>query len=155
MGPDRSAPGETSGDHDRFVAHGLALVDAVDVAIEEWVVAAVRARAHGLDEQAADAAARCRHDIVPRLRALVVLDLDSQPTTPLEILRNAGSYPTAVLAAAGVAPIRRDDFDERRDPDDVYGVAPVAFADLGAAVGAAGIVWGAAKAHVHLARRRR
>ena len=144
MGPDRSAPGETSGDHDRFVAHGLALVDAVDVAIEGWVVA-----------QAADAAARCRHDIVPRLRALVVLDLDSQPTTPLEILRNAGSYPTAVLAAAGVAPIRRDDFDERRDPDDVYGVAPVAFADLGAAVGAAGIVWGAAKAHVHLARRRR
>jgi len=74
--------------------------------------------------------------------------------TPLEILRSAAAFPTAVLLSAGVEVARRDDLDVRRDPDDVYALAPATFADLGPEAGDAGIAWGAAKAHVHLARRR-
>ena len=59
-----------------------------------------------------------------------------------------------VLADAGVPPIVRDEFEERAFPDDVYGLAPASFADLDPALREPGLVWGAAKAHVVLARRR-
>jgi hypothetical protein len=60
-----------------------------------------------------------------------------------------------VLRAAGVPPIVRDEFDERAFPDDVYGLIPAAFADIDASLYEPGLVWGAAKAHAHLVRRRR
>jgi hypothetical protein len=60
-----------------------------------------------------------------------------------------------VLVEAGVAPVRRDPHAERLFPDDVYDLAPAAFADLDPSVHEPGLVWGAAKAHVVLARRRR
>ena len=44
---------------------------------------------------------------------------------------------------------------ERAFPDDVYDLAPASFADVDPALHEPGLVWGAAKAHVHLARRRR
>jgi hypothetical protein len=49
--------------------------------------------------------------------------------------------------------VERDDAEARLHPDDVYGLVPAAFADLGPEVHDAGLVWGAAKAHVHLRRR--
>ena len=61
----------------------------------------------------------------------------------------------AVLRAAGASPVPRDDFDVRNFPDDVYGLSPATFADVDPALHEPGLVWGAAKAHVHLARRRR
>jgi hypothetical protein len=50
--------------------------------------------------------------------------------------------------------VRRDEFDERADPDDVYALAPAAFADVDESLTGPGIAWGAAKAHVHMARYR-
>ena len=64
-------------------------------------------------------------------------------------------YPTAVLVGAGVPPVERDEFTERRFPEDVYDLAPATFADLDPSLHEPGLTWGAAKAHVHLARRRR
>jgi len=64
-------------------------------------------------------------------------------------------HPTAVLAAAGVPTVRRDRVAERLLPDDVYDLAPAAFADVAPELHEPGLVWGAAKAHVVLARRRR
>jgi hypothetical protein len=43
----------------------------------------------------------------------------------------------------------------RSFPDDVYDLTPASFADVDPALHEPGLVWGAAKAHVHLARRRR
>jgi hypothetical protein len=37
----------------------------------------------------------------------------------------------------------------------VYDLTPASFADVDPALHEPGLVWGAAKAHVHLARRRR
>jgi hypothetical protein len=60
-----------------------------------------------------------------------------------------------VLRAAGVPPVRRDEFAEHAFPDDVYDLAPASFADVDPSLHEPGLVWGAAKAHVHLSRRRR
>jgi hypothetical protein len=72
----------------------------------------------------------------------------------LSILRRAVRYPTGVLRSAGVPPIVRDAYDERHFPDDDYGLTPLAFADVGPTLHDAGLAWGAAKAMVHLERRR-
>ena len=89
-----------------------------------------------------------------RSAALLATDVDEQRANPLAVLRSAVRYPTAVLAAAGVPPVVRSEFDERAFPDDVYGLAPATWADLDPALQERGIVWGAAKAHVVLGRRR-
>jgi hypothetical protein len=153
-------------DDEALSAYGAALADAVDEVLAAWVVrcvdrvllawqdaggvgsfAAVRdaARAAGDDARA---------EVVPALRALLARDVDDQTVNPLTLLREAVRYPTAVLAAAGVPPVVRDEFDERAFPDDVYGLKPATFADVDPALHERGLEWGAAKAHVHLARRR-
>jgi hypothetical protein len=64
-------------------------------------------------------------------------------------------HPTQVLAEAGVPPVERDEHAARLFPDDRYDLAPATFSDLDEALHEPGLVWGAAKAHVVLARRRR
>ena len=93
-------------------------------------------------------------DVAPRVRALLELDVDSQPTGPLAVVRTVVVHPTRVLAGAGVPPVERDEFAERAFPDDVYDLTPGSFRDLGENVHEAGLRWGAAKAHMTLARRR-
>jgi hypothetical protein len=61
---------------------------------------------------------------------------------------------TAVLREAGARPVARDEFGERSFPDDVYDLSPATWTDVDPALHEPGLVWGAAKAHVHLARRR-
>lgn len=136
-----------------------ALADACVAALGPWVVGAIE-RAAGpaaasLAPQAAAVGGRCAAEIGAELRALLALDIDRQRTTPLAVLRGACRYPTAVLAAAGIAAPARDPFDERSNPDDRYGLGPSTWADLGPEVGELGIAWGAAKAHLHLRRHRR
>jgi hypothetical protein len=103
-------------------------------------------------------AARAGADAVaavePVLRELLATDVDDQRTNPLAILRSAVGHPTAVLRQAGVPAVDRDAQAAAMFPDDVYDLGPAAFADLGPAVHEAGLAWGAAKAHVVLARRR-
>ncbi len=91
----------------------------------------------------------------PLLRTLLATDVDAQRANPLAILRQAVRYPNEVLAAAGVPAVRRDAHAERLFPDDAYDLGPAAFGDLHPSVHEPGLVWGAAKAHVILARRRR
>jgi hypothetical protein len=93
-------------------------------------------------------------EVEPRLRRLLADDVDVQRTNPLAILRSAVRFPTAVLLGAGVPPVRRDAQAEAMFPDDVYDLSPATFADLGPSVHEPGLVWGAAKAHVMISRRR-
>jgi hypothetical protein len=51
--------------------------------------------------------------------------------------------------------VARDEFSERNFPDDTYDLTPASFADVDPSLHEPGLEWGAAKAHVHLARRRR
>ena len=59
-----------------------------------------------------------------------------------------------VLRDADVPAPTRDEFLARQFPDDIYDLSPAAFAEIDPALHEAGLMWGAAKAHVHLARRR-
>ena len=145
-----------------FDEESKALYDAVDHALPGWVVGHVDrlTRAYrGTTDPEAHAAAvaageRARVEIGARLAALLAEDVDAQRTNPLAILRSAVSYPTEVLRAAGVPEVVRDEFAERAFPADAYDLSPATWRDLGDVVHEAGLVWGAAKAHVHLARRR-
>jgi hypothetical protein len=147
-----------------LVEHGQALADAIEAVIGDWVVRCVAGRMQDFTgasppEEVLDAARvageQARAEVVPQLRALLALDVDEQRVNPLLLLRAAVSYPTFVLRVAGVPPIVRAEFDEHAFPDDVYGLSPAAFADVDASLYEPGLVWGAAKAHAHLVRRRR
>ena len=89
------------------------------------------------------------------VRHLLSLDVDAQRTNPLSVVRSAVRYPTEVLRSAGVPPVRRDEFAERAFPDDIYDLSPASFADVDPSLHEPGVVWGAAKAHIHLTRHRR
>ena len=150
-------------DDDRALArYSDELVRAIESSIGDWVESRVQtvllAQHRRIDEPTAALIAAVRHDatseVLSELRAVLALDIDEQRTNPLSILRAAVRYPTRVLRAVAAQPVERDEFDERAFPDDVFALTPAAFADFGPAAHDAGIVWGAAKAHVHLQRRR-
>jgi hypothetical protein len=139
-----------------------ALADAVEAALPSWVERCVERLASAYAgvvapevRRAAVAAGRIAADEVgAAVRTLLRTDVDEQRANPLALLRGAVRYPAAVLREAGVPPVVRPEFEERAFPDDVYGLAPATWADVDPALHERGLVWGAAKAHVVLARRR-
>jgi hypothetical protein len=157
-----SVPGATNPDDDALARYARVLADGIEAALPGWVERCVvelgDAWRPGLGQQlrpaAAAAGARAVAEVGPQVRALLETDVDAQRTGPLAVLRDAVRYPAEVLAAAGVPAVVRDDFAERAFPDDAYGLAPAAFADLDPGLHEPGLVWGAAKAHTVLARRR-
>lgn len=154
--------GTPSGDDEALARHAEALASGIEAALPAWVVRCVvdRAEAHRPGSSAAlrvaaEGAGRAAQDEVgPRVRALLLADVDAQATGPLAVVRTAVTHPTAVLAAAGVPEVVRDEFAVRAFPDDRYDLAPASFGDLHPDLQELGLVWGAAKAHVVLRRRR-
>ncbi|HVX16758.1 MAG TPA: hypothetical protein VHA73_01895 [Acidimicrobiales bacterium] len=139
-----------------------ALAGALDAAIPQWVercVVELLGDAYGraTPEQQAEARAAgvaARDEVMPQLRTLLATDVDRQRANPLAIVRAAVRHPTEVLQRAGVPPVVRDEVAARLFPDDVYDLSPASFGEVGSAVHEPGLVWGAAKAHVVLSRRR-
>jgi hypothetical protein len=106
------------------------------------------------ERDAVDAGRVATTRVVGELRALFALDPEEQRSTPLEIVRRAYREPTAVLAAAGIAPVERDEFAERAWPDDTYGLVVHGLGDLGDEdLAPLQMAWGLAKAKVLRARR--
>lgn len=145
-----------------FVRYGVELADAADAVLADWVERCVMGvlAAQGVSPDAAvlvdaaEAGAQAVAAVIPELRALLARDLEEQATGPLAILRVAVRYPTEVLDAAGARPAVRDEFAVRAFPGDVYALSPAAFADIDERLHDPGLRWGAAKAYLHLARRR-
>jgi len=139
------------------------LADAVDRALPAWVVRCV-VRVHEQQlhapppevvlEAATSAGQAAQAEVGPALRTLLATDIDEQRTNPLSVVRGATRYPTAVLHDAGVPAVDRDAEAVRQFPDDRYDLTPLSFAELDPDLHEPGLMWGAAKAHVHLARRR-
>jgi len=166
----RSDAGERSGASDpddpddpdaRLARAGAELAALVTAAVPAWVVRCVdRALPAATPDRpsvmarAGDAGHRAAGDVGARLRALLGADVDAQHTTPLAVVRAAVSYPTEVLAAAGVEPAVRDAFARERFPADLYGLAPASLAGLDPALAEPALVWGAAKALAHKRRHR-
>ena len=138
------------------------LADAISAAIGPWVLRSVdriaeawrTGLADDLRPAAVSAAEAATTEIGAAVGALLAMDVDEQHTGPLDLVRGAVRHPTEVLAAAGVPPVVRDGFAEERFPDDAYDLTPGSFGDIDASVHGPGLAWGAAKAHVVLARRR-
>ena len=98
---------------------------------------------------------RVTSEVIARnLAQLLSTDVDAQQTNPLHVLRGATTAATIALQSAKVSPVRRDEFEVRAMPNDVYAIGPLAWRDLGESVHEAGITWGAWKAAVVLSRRR-
>jgi hypothetical protein len=163
MEPDAKSEGPSAEDLDALARFAATLADGVERALPGWVERSVErvhverlGRRPSADTRAeASAAGRAAADQVgPRVRALLELDIDRQPTGPLAVVREAVPFPTGVLRSAGVPPPRRDEVAERQFPDDDYDLSPASFAELDEGLHEPGLMWGAAKAHVHLARRR-
>jgi hypothetical protein len=156
--------GDDPDDAAALAAHARTLADAVEAHLAGWVERVVDERHRQwsggptpaeVRVAARDAGATARAEVAPRVRALLGRDVDDQPTGPLAVLRTATAHPTAVLRAAGVPPVVRDEVAMRLHPDDLYDLTPAAFTDVHPDLHEPGLVWGAAKAHVVLARRRR
>ena len=113
---------------------GAALAEAVEAALPGWVERSVRdllvAFAGRADptalEQAREAGRRAAAAVGPELRRL--------------------------LAAAGVPPVVRDEYDEAHFPGDVYGLTPRTFTDVDPSLRDVALVWGAAKARASMIR---
>lgn len=156
-------PVDDPGDAAALAGHAEALAAAVDAALAAWVERVVgerwaQWRGEPVPREVAAAAqaagAQARDEVMPRLLALLATDVDEQRSNPLAIIRSATRHPTGVLRDAGVPPVERDRDARRLFPDDLYDLTPATFADLHPSVHEPGLVWGAAKAHVVLRRRR-
>ena len=142
--------------------YATALADGIEAALGPWVERSVLEVCDrggvlvtgDLRRRAAAAGAEATVAIAPEVRALLGLDIDDQRTGPLELVRRAVRWPTDVLSEAGVAPVDRDETARSMFPDDLYDLTPTSFRDLDPDLHEPGLEWGAAKAHVHLARRR-
>jgi hypothetical protein len=146
-----------------LAGYAEALADRMVDALPAWVVRTMVQRlatAQGsvTDAQRATVEATGRavaDEVADPLRGLLALDIDAQTTTPLEVVRGHLRRPTEVLRELGVPPVARDDFDAAQFPDDVYDLGPRAYADVDPGLQEPALAWGAAKAFVHLQRRRR
>ena len=125
-----------------------ALVVAVDQAVPGWVLRCVRRFRLDLDHEATVAGAVARNEVIGRLEALFSLDVAEQRQNPLAVLRQAVIHPTAVLRAAAVPPVLRDDFERANFPDDVYGLSPSTWTDIDPALRATVV----AQMHEYLAQ---
>ena len=142
-----------------MVGYAADLASAVEAAIGPWIRSAVRSRHHSSLPKAVEAelelvSGQAGAEIGTKLRQLLVLDIDQQWTNPLSIIRSAVRYPTSILVSLGTQPPTRVSSAQRLHPDDIYDLTPASFADLGPDVHESGLVWGAAKAHIHLHRRK-
>lgn len=154
---------DAAGDPERALAAATEeLIAGLDCSVPAWASRQVQIRAaqaglevHGRVSEVAARAGRATHaEVMPRLRALLETDVDQQRGNPLALLRAAVGPATAALRELGVPPVERDEFAQQAFPDDPYDIGPASFADIDEALHEAGLRWGAAKAFVHLRRRR-
>lgn len=141
---------DSSEDDTRYAEIAASLLSAIDRALAPWVEQTLNAR--GLTDPATVTAtvAAVRAGALPDLEQLLAADIDRHRSTPLEILRRAATPMTEVLAAHG---LQRDPRAlEDRDP---FQIGPMTWSDLNEEVAEAGMTWGAAKAHIHISRRKR
>lgn len=142
------------------------LIAAIDATTHEWLLRCVMKTyvqqlgtpRLALEEKLVAAAQLAAEQglayVAGELRRELSKDVDEQRVNPLQVLRNAVVFPTRVLLEFGVPPVVRDEMDARMMPDDVFGLSPAHWNDVHESLLEPGVMWGAAKAHKVLQRRR-
>ena len=145
-----------AGETDLAMFHRLAdeLIDVIGSTVIDWWERCVTAHGVAITADVRRDFGRQALELTAELRRLAGTDPESQMSTPLQILRASVKVPTAVLRSAEVPPRERDAFEMGAFPDDIYGLSPVSFADIDERLVDPGVAWGAAKAYLHLSRRR-
>ena len=155
-------PEEIAADEATYRRLSSELADGLVAAVPAWVRRGVGRRvptgdgatddefARRLDAAVTDTVA----SVEPRLREVLAADVDAAAVNPLQVLREAVGPATELLRRSGAEPVRRDETTTRLFPDDIYGLGPATFADVDQSLHEPGLVWGAARAHVHLRRHR-
>ncbi len=154
-----SAEPTLADDERRLAAYADALHAATVDVVPTWVrrLTIERAAAGGVGVEAAalDQAATATRDLVAsQLRQVLDADVDHGAGSPLAAFRAAVGPMTELLERSGAAKPPRDEFVAKAFPDDPYDLGPAAFSDVAAELHEPGLMWGAARAHVHLRRRR-
>ncbi|GJM37848.1 MAG: hypothetical protein DHS20C19_12150 [Acidimicrobiales bacterium] len=90
----------------------------------------------------------------PELERILLADPDAGAGSPLAAIRASTRPLTEQLRSIGVPPVIRDAFSQENFRDDLFDFGPAAFADIHESLHEPGLMWGAARAHVHLRRRR-
>jgi hypothetical protein len=136
-----------------FAQIGASLADQVIAALPLWVEQCVRRFVEDPDTDAiADAATSAIATIEEPLRTLLATDIDQQRGTPLNVIRQAVSFPTEVIAALNIEPVIRDPFAERSFPEDLYDLSPASWSDIDPSLADIGLRWSVAKAFLHRQR---
>ena len=134
------------------------LIAAIDAATHEWLVRCVMKTyvqqlgtprlevEEKLLVAAQLAAEQGRAYVAAELTRELSKDVDEQRVNPLQVLRNAVAFPTRVLLEFGVPTVTRDEMDSR--------MMPAHWTDVHESLLEPVVIWGAAKAHKVLQRRR-
>ncbi len=141
-------------EEEKFTQYGQVLCAAISEAIRPWLNSQVLSRVKMLDDELDEAMEHAAVRVEKSIAELAAADVDAPLSGPLERIRQGVEPLNAVLDQRGVEPPRRNAMDQQMRPDDRHELGPMTFRDLGDAVHDAGIGWGAAKAHLHLQRRR-
>ena len=143
-------------DDDRKLAgYAETLIDGLNLHVPAWVERTLTDRLQRpFDLDASPATAAAVTTALAAVGELLRTDVDAQVANPLAIIRSLVPSMTAVLVDGGVPAVGRDPDAEWLFPDDHYDLTPGNFSDLHPDLHLPGLTWGAAKAHVHLQRRR-
>ena len=146
---------EAPSDDDKLAEYAEALRAGLAVHTGRWVEGVVRARA---DPDSAPLIMESLANEVDRVLVAVAellsADIDAQRANPLAVIRSLVPPITSALRNVGATPVNRDPDAERLFPGDVFDLTPGAFSDIHPELHMPGLTWGAAKAHVHIQRRR-
>lgn len=146
---------ESMSDEDKLAGYAADLLAGLEAHTADWVEAVVRARVP--PDTAVSILASLATDVdraLADVADLLAADIDAQRANPLAVMRSLVPSITGALSSAGVAAVHRDPDAERLFPDDSFDLTPGAFSDIHPDLHMPGLTWGAAKAHVHIQRRK-
>lgn len=146
---------DPNADDESLGAYAETLIDGLVEHVPGWVERLLVDRLG--DELGRCSAERLSSDVDRTIEDVTVLlrsDIDDQRANPLAVIRRLVQPITETLIEAGVERPRRDPDAVRIFPGDHFDLVPGAFGDVHQDLHMPGLMWGAAKAHVHLRRRR-
>lgn len=147
---------EPGSDDEKYLEYGERLAAAVTADIGPWLreVVAKRIADPGADTELQALLRSVERETIRAITELVTADVDAALSGPLERIRRSIHPLTEALDERGVQAPVRNSLDVEMRPDDRHGLGPMNYLDISQEVHEAGITWGAAKAHLHMKRRR-